>query len=241
MTISYGSSIITDNLVMLLDAANPRSYPRSGSTWNDISGSANTGTLQSTPTYNAINGGYFIFNGTSNYVSTATLISSPTNFSLGIWFQTSIAAGHKLIGFENTQTTSPSTAYDRHLYIGPDGLLNFGIYNSGYFLATSSTAVNDGKWHYAVGAYNNTSGNMSLYIDSVLVGTSKTNLPGVYTGYWRIASYTLSEGAPGPAGWPNGVDGYFNGNISVAQVYYLELTANQVSQNFEAYRGRYGI
>lgn len=49
MATLYSPKIVTDGLVMYLDAANPRSYPRSGTAWNDISGNNITGTLTDGP------------------------------------------------------------------------------------------------------------------------------------------------------------------------------------------------
>ena len=236
MTLYHGASIVTSGLTMMLDAANLRSYPGSGTTWSDLSGNGNDGTLQASPTYSSSNLGYFGFNGTSNYVSTITLLSSPGPqiFSLSVWFQTGTASGHKIIGYENRQTGTTSTLADRHLYVGTDGLLYFGVYNSGFFYATTPNTINDNKWHYAVATYSNVTTQLLLYVDSALVASGSTSAAYAYAGYWRIGSYKNGD-------WTNGVDGYFPGNISNAQIYNQVLTAAQVAQNFNAHRGRYGI
>jgi len=71
MALAHSPRIITSGLVGCWDAGNTKSYPSSGTTWSDLSGSNNTGTLQASPTYNSL--GYFTFNSASSqYVSTTT-------------------------------------------------------------------------------------------------------------------------------------------------------------------------
>jgi hypothetical protein len=73
--------IVTSGMILHLDASNPSSYPGSGTTWTDLSGAGNNGTIQSGVTYNS--GGYFSFNGTTNgYVSMPLLTTSITNITM---------------------------------------------------------------------------------------------------------------------------------------------------------------
>ena len=67
MATKYSPKIITNGLVLSLDAANNKSYPRSGTTWTDLSGNNNTGTLTNGPTFNAGNQGSIVFDGTNDY------------------------------------------------------------------------------------------------------------------------------------------------------------------------------
>ena len=63
MGVAYNSRIITENLVLCLDAANSKSYPGSGTTWTDLSGNGNNATLTNGPTYSSANGGSIVFDG----------------------------------------------------------------------------------------------------------------------------------------------------------------------------------
>jgi len=65
----YGPKIVTSGLVLCLDAANKRSYPGTGTTWTDLSGNSNNGTLINGPTFNAGNQGGIVFDGTNDYIS----------------------------------------------------------------------------------------------------------------------------------------------------------------------------
>ena len=82
MGLAHSPSIVTNGLVLALDAANRKSYPGTGTTWTDISGNGNSGTLVNGPTYSSANGGSIVFDGTNDYVVTSTI----TNYkSLNMW------------------------------------------------------------------------------------------------------------------------------------------------------------
>ena len=79
MGISRGKSIVTDGLILYLDAANKKSYPGSGTVWSDLSGNANTGTLTNGPTFDSSNNGSINFDGTDDLVECSSI--SSTNFT----------------------------------------------------------------------------------------------------------------------------------------------------------------
>jgi hypothetical protein len=67
MGIAYNPAIIRSNLVLCLDAANPKSYPGSGTTWTDLSGFGNNGTLINGVGYSSDNLGSLSFDGVNDY------------------------------------------------------------------------------------------------------------------------------------------------------------------------------
>jgi hypothetical protein len=70
MSLSHSPLIVRDGLVLCLDAANPRSYPKSGTTWSDLAG-ANNGTLTNmTDNFNQDDKGSLSFDGSNEYVDT---------------------------------------------------------------------------------------------------------------------------------------------------------------------------
>ncbi len=68
MSYINGPTIVRDGLVLCLDAGNSKSYPGSGTTWTDLSGNRNNGTLTNGPTFNSDNGGSIVFDGANDYV-----------------------------------------------------------------------------------------------------------------------------------------------------------------------------
>ena len=82
-----GANIIRNGLVLALDAASKNSYPGTGTTWTDLSGNNNNGTLINSPTFSSTNEGIFIFNGTTQNISLpSSLTRLNTNYSIGVWF-----------------------------------------------------------------------------------------------------------------------------------------------------------
>jgi uncharacterized protein (TIGR02145 family) len=198
-----------------------------GTSANDTSGNGNAGTLTSGPTW--VPGKYgsgVNFDGTNDEITTTTQYTNPQDFTLSVWFKTSAASGHKIVGFENPATGTTPTSVDRHIYIGTDGKAYFGWYtDSGtVHLITSLSAVNDNKWHHAV-ATHNSSNVATFYIDGVLQGTG-SGAAEVFNGYWRIGSYGLG------GAWTNSSAGYFSGQIDHVRIYNYARTPAQVAWEY---------
>lgn len=228
------SKITTSGLVLYYDAADRTSYSGTGTTWYDLSGTSNRGTLQGSPTYNSgSNIGIFSFvSSSSQFVSTTNQFTNPQTYTVATWFKTNVSSGTKLIGFEDVQV-SAATNYDRHLYVGTNGILYHGIYDSGFYFASSSVSVADDKWHYAVGTFG--SGVMKVYMDGQYVSQRSVAAAQVYNGWWKIGGRTLTS-------WANAVtSAFFTGSIAIAQVYNRELSSSEILQNFNAQRSRFGV
>lgn len=234
------SGTVTNGLIIYYDFGNSSSWPGSGTTVTDLSGTSNTGTIAFTgtaPAYsteNGINSIVFI-DSFSQYLYTTTLYTNPQSFTISAWFKTAVGL-NKIIGFESNQTGTVSASYDRQLYLGSDGKLYFGIYDGSISTtkyAISSSTYRDNNWHHVAGTYVS-GGTMALYIDGVLVSTSTAANAQVYNGYWRIAGYKAVN-------WTNGSDGYYVGNIGIVQVYNRGLSAAEVLQNFNDKKSRFGF
>lgn len=159
----------------------------------------------------AVNGFQFI---------TTEQYTNPQIFTLEVWFRT-VASG-KLVGFEGSTNPTLNLTYDRHLYVGADGLLYFGIFGAGAQLVNSTTRVNDGLWHHAVAIYSvDTS---SLYLNGALVQSRKTGAAENLSGFWRLGGNRLG-------GWVSGSDGYFSGSLGEVRIYNRALTAVEVANS----------
>ena len=231
--VPVADGLVLDGLVLNFDAGISTSYPGSGTTWTDLSGNGNTGTLTGGPTYSSADGGSIVFDGTNDEVTTTTLFVDPQVFTISCWFKTSTASGRKIIGFEANQTGTGSSNYDRQLYIGTDGKIYFGVYDGVTQTAVSTSTLNDGNWHYIVGTYGGEGTTMRLYVDGISNATATATSAEGFSGYWRIASYRSN-------GWTSAGDGYFTGNISQASVYNTSLSAVEIQQNYNALAERYG-
>jgi hypothetical protein len=109
MTTTYNPSIVTTGLVLYLDAANPKSYPGTGTTWTDLTGNGYNGTLVNSPTYS---NGILTFNGSNNYVSITINLQNTSYTTMAMARYTgavngriiSSNTGNWLMGWWNSQT-----------------------------------------------------------------------------------------------------------------------------------------
>lgn len=228
MTISYGPLLYYNNLILWYDFASARSYT-SGNTVNDLSGSANTGTFSAATT---VGGGYAQFAGTTNItnITTTTQFNNPQVFSLSIWFNTTSTTGKKLVGFETNQTSLVGGNYDRQYIVDTTGNLYYAIY-TGALTTYSYGTANTGNWYNAVVSTNN--GSINHYLNGVLIGSSSGTAQNL-VGWWRIGGYRTQA-------WPNTNDGYFTGNVGPVMIWNTALTTAQVTQTYNAIKGRFGL
>ena len=238
MSLGHGSSIVKNGLVLHLDAANSKSYPGSGTTWKDLSGNGNNGTLVNGTAYNSGNGGYLTFDGVNDYVDVAMANFFPTyndSVTYEVWSYTpGGAAWHA-----DPPGGSGTNIISRGTYPGYNGLGRLATNNvvAAYYrgstsgTASASFTISRDRWFHLVSIWTGT--RTELYVDGILRSTNNNSLVGNPT------SSNVSIARQRALGGNDG--GWFEGLISNAKIYNRALVAQEVQQNFEALRGRYGI
>jgi hypothetical protein len=230
MALSHSPSIITQNLSLCLDAANPKSYPGSGTTWTDLSGQGNNGTLVNGVGYNSGNLGSLVFDGVNDYVEIAHNAST-MDFSLAqticMWLLPTTGSEsarrnpyNQAYGGPGTLTHEPNRTIN--YYFGTNGG-NSSPYvgrNSGFTVATNELAFISVTRDQATNVCN-------WYKNGLLVTTASAG------GYVTTANGTS------PILIGNGYVSSFLGNIYYCKVYNRALTAEEISQNFNATKSRY--
>jgi len=232
------SSIVTNGLILNLDAGNPSSYPGSGTSWTDLSGNGNNGTLTNGPTFNSDNGGSIVFDGTNdNALLPINFFSYPslTTFSISLWFKSSQSNGGTLFGQQNTNNPSSANGYVPVIYLQSNGLIRIEPFwtNSISNNIVNTNPLNNNIWHCITTTYNN--GTNKLYVNGGYV-TERTGLSLV--SYTSTYYYIIGAGFSGGRGL--GSD-YFFGNISNFVFYNRELSLAEVLQNYNAQKSRFGL
>jgi hypothetical protein len=226
MGLNHSPSIVTSGLVLYLDAGNVKSYPGSGTTWTDLSGNANTGTLANGPTFSSANGGSIVFDGTDDY------IAGTNTSSMQLTGDLTIAAWVKLGDITNQGIFEKmiSSPYRGYGIAKQDGLFKFWTASAGTYVYTVSntTYVADSNWYYVTGV--RTSGVNRLFVNAVLQIDSQSPPLADSGDIYVVARY-----------YSNVNSYYLGGNISSVTAYNRALSAAEVTQNFSALRGRYGI
>lgn len=162
------------------------------------------------------------FDGSNNgFASTTSAIAGPDTFGVEAWFKTTTTNGGKIVGF-GSSSTGTSGSYDRHVYMEPSGRVTFGVYPGSSQTISSSTAFNDGQWHYMSAGLSD--GGMVLYIDGIRVA-QRTDVTSAqpYNGYWRVGGDTSWAGAA-----------FFDGDIDEVAIYGAPLTRQQAAAHYTA-------
>ena len=220
--IAYYGGIVTNGLILDLDAAKKDSYPTTGTAWNDISGNRNNGTLTNGPTFNSDNGGSIVFDGVDDFISLPinSIFNTPS-VTVEIWANLQ-TIGDRHILYLNWQGLSFEVNSDRSVTM-------YNYSSAGQQGAQTSAGVfNWGDWAHFVGIYDDTSQTLKTYVNGVLLGT-RTSTP----------STIYSVGVHKISGTDYG--GEVKGNIAIVRHYNRALSANEITQNYNATKGRFGL
>ena len=194
MSLSHSPLIVRDGLVLCLDAANPRSYPKSGTTWSDLAG-ANNGTLTNmTDNFNQDDKGSLSFDGSNEYITMGDVSSLKltTSFTLECWAKTTGVSNVRTIA-GNIDTTSDNCNYRIALTNG--NALAVGQFTSGgAFKSTSITGPLTNTWnHYALTWDNN---NLIIYLNTIPSSTNYSGFtPDTNSTNFFVGRFTSSGGS----------------------------------------------
>ena len=254
MGVLYNSRIVTDGLVLCLDAGDRMSYPGAGTTWTDLTANKNNGTFtnMTSSNFNAGNAGSLTFDGSNEHVNcgpTNDIIgNNPAAISLSAWFKTDnnshafyIASLKRLSNStlvsitinqagDVTNNTNFIQNYLGFLYdIGDSG----GDTGGGHKWLTVNNSTFYGKWNQITATVDVNAG--TLYLNGVQVKQDTTNTfagpsrddP---SGDFTIGAFAASYGSL-----------FANANISQVHVYNRVLSAQEIKQNYKATKGRFGL
>ena len=230
MAFIHSPKIVTSGLVLCLDAANKLSYPNTGTSWYDLSGNNNNGTLTNGPTFNGGNGGCIVFDGTDDYVVVPdnSLLDIDGDKTLGCWVNLgSNPGGTCIVGKVSNSALGMALAYS---------------WDSKGFQAIAWNSTNSpqldkdlnrdiNKWVYIVAVQSSTT-RWIYALDSI--GVRSASGTGGINSWNNNVSFTIgstSEGYYVPA----------NTKISNVLVYNRALSASEVLQNYNVTKTRFGL
>lgn len=230
---NYGPRIVTDGLVLCLDAGNTKSYPGSGTTWTDISRNANNATLINGPTFSSINGGVVVFDGSNDYANLTRPSSIVTGGSITICMYAKWTTTGTTITTIQTLIDNNHSAPNIGFFIQdrPDlsQRLTFSVRPSTTTQVISSFVVGNGNWYHITGT--NDGSTSRLYINGLL-DASITESGGLATVQPNI---TIAR-------WQGGSGSrHMNGSIGQVFIYNRALSASEVLQNYNASKGRFKL
>lgn len=230
MGVGYNPRIVTDQMILCLDAANAKSITGTGQSWIDLSRNGYAAIPANGPTYSSTNGGIITFDGTDDEYTTGLNTFGP-NTSWEAWFRlTSNKSGYNMfmgrylpyfgqlsgnrIIFSNNIGGAQQTVYS-----------NTTLSISNWYHVICTTAFDTTNTTAMI--YVNGSVNMDSTYNNVFSG-QQVNYPGYY--------FTIGDGYNHPTSWYP-----FNGDVAIVRIYNKTLSLAEVRQNFNANRKRFGI
>ena len=229
-----GAPVIDGNLKFWIDAAQSNSYSGSGATWYDISTSQSNVTLYNSPTYSSsVTGGNIKFTPASTqYGDTATNLGNMPKWTAEAWVKVNASlTGQVTSAVTNQYNLSNALNYSIGTNKAPtDYNLCVGFFDGAWHNTTGFVPTLD-TWYQVVGTYDGTT--LIQYVNGTANGSAIS-----YTG-------TASSGGNTRIArrWDDTTvsTNLFPGDIAVVRIYNRALTADEVSQNFNAHRRRFNL
>jgi len=228
----YSPRIVTDGLVLCLDAGNTKSYSGSGTVWNDLSGNGNSGTLINSPNFDNLNVGSILFDGIDDY-GTTPFLGSFTSFTIDVWFTT------KQFPSSNQYPAVICNIFNGSLvnYAIGWSFTNINTFFVGYYNGAGGLGLNGWRMVSNISVDLNTPTNITMVYDNNLLSAYKNGV------FFNSIVPNLT---------PNGVIGsyigrrwdfanYFNGNINFISKYNRGLNNLEIQNNYNALKGRFGL
>jgi hypothetical protein len=237
MSVKGGPNTVTSGLVLELDAGNIKSYQSGSTTWFDKSGNANNGTLVNGPTFNTGSLGSIVFDGVDDYCTLGNVTSLNFNrldpYTFSVFFKsTNVNPAAVLLGKMDNSLTQGYTVYQLNGRIYTD-LGNFSGTANALAVYTSAVLSNNIIYNIAVtyDGSSSTSG-LKIYLNSVIQSTN-VQYNSLTTNFTNTAPFYIAGRYP--SAYP------FPGSIYTTQVYNRALSADEVLQNYNATKTRFGL
>jgi hypothetical protein len=227
------NNIVTNGLIMYLDAANSRSYPGSGTVLTDLSQYRNNGTLTNGPTFNSANGGNIVFDGTNDYIQNPN-INFGTTFTFTMWVKPTYNTNTLQMLVSNSSVGATANGFrfsintfntnDRKIY------LEMGNGSVAQGLATAAGVITYNIWQQVVIVVDKTINTIKIYLNGVkLVDDNTMTLNFSTSNTFRLGIAGQTSNYP------------YKGNISVFMSYLKSLTDAEILQNYNATKARFGL
>lgn len=226
MAILTRNNIVTNGLVLYLDAANKISYSGTGTTWQDLSGNNNSGSLVNGPTFSTDGGGSIDLDGTNDYISTTYGKNiNPFNNPLTITVTIKPDDINTNQMFISTGQSRGNADSNQRFYISIyNGYWDWGIRTSSWSGGNISANT---RWNEITICVDSTSAR--FYLNSNQIYTKSVNNTYVLNDNFWFGAHNFGGEYP------------FNGHISTIQIYNRALNSQEILQNYNAMRGRFGI
>jgi hypothetical protein len=234
MGVVYNTAgIVTDGLVLALDAANPKSYPGSGTTWFDLSGKENNFTWVNSPTFNSSGIKYFLTQGNKciGPASNSLGITNTSGYTISLFVRQITLSTNHAFKFHRSGTGSASRGIAPHLS-WTDGNIYFdqgGCCNPDTRVSVASGGTSTWNMWTFRRIFNGST--RTIIKNNSILATNTTTAATLDLNSTNVELGSSDEYADNP----------WDAELSNFIVYNRNLSDEELKQNFNALRGRYGI
>lgn len=212
MALLHSPRIVTDGLILCLDAANRQSYPGSGTVWRDLAGS-NNGTLINGPTFSSANGGVIALDGGNDYIDIPINLTNTNYTIMG-------ASRYVVVGGRTF------SAKNNNWLMGHWGSTTQNHFANGW-VTGSGVGPSDTNWRIYAATGNYSGDSWAFYVNGVLNAGPNAGGSNGPNGF-AIGSYAAGSE-------------FSNSHISFLICYNRVLTPAEILQNYNALKGRYNL
>ena len=168
MGLSHSPRIVTDGLVLCLDAANKRSYPGAGTTWTDLTANKNNGTLRNmTNNFSTDGAGSLTLDGSDDFIDLGSQVSNLSTCTVSFWINyVTFAAVNSPIG-------DNALSFDLVIYFEAGNMIFQDSSGGGNSIIIPHNTINAGTWYNFMLTRGST--NVTMYQDGASLGQAAKN------------------------------------------------------------------
>jgi len=223
MALSHNPSLVTEGLIIYLDANNASSYAGTGTTWYDLSGNGRHASLISSPSYEGFGGGkYLSFDGSTNFATIPYTITDNL-ITVGFWYYSKVFSSNASLDALISNYTSGISGFDVRL--NSSTTINLAISFSGSETGVSFGTIANNTWYYVVFTYDGAT--IKTYLDGVL--KNSTNRVGTRDNGTQICIGTSAYDTNRRA----------TCGIPQVMIYNRALSDAEILQNYNVTKKRY--
>ena len=223
MALSHAPQIVSDGLIIYLDANNTSSYAGTGSTWYDLSGNSRHASLISSPSYEGFGKGkYLSFDGSTNYATIPYTITDNL-ITVSFWYYSKIFSANSSLDALISNYTSGISGFDVRL--NSSTTINLAIVIAASESQISIGAITNNTWYHIAFTYDGAT--VKTYLDAVF--KSSTNVIGTRANGTQICIGTSAYDTNRKA----------TCGVPQVMIYNRALSDTEILQNYNATKGRY--
>lgn len=246
MAYQNGPKIITDGLVLCLDAGNPKSYPGSGTNWTDLSRNGNNGTLTNGPTFSTDGVGSIVFDGANDFVNLGNILDNLPTMTICTWINVnSVPVGvNTFFGIVKKADDIGVGAGWAFYYTGNGGngsttftlcTMIQGAGGTTYNQPWTSTVFEKNKWLFCCSRVPSFTGTIEMFVNGIKQPNGSYNRAGTVTSTSTSIYVDIARNDASIYGK------YGNHKTGNVMIYNRALSDSEVLQNYNATKGRFKL